>query len=173
VSDEQGADRPAESEADRVIRNFDELLQELRVLQTGVQILVAFLLTLPFTPVFSGISDAEKTTYGYVIVAAAASMALLIAPVAVHRATFRHGMKPTVLKVSHFLTLAGVAVLLIAVGLAVGLATSVAFVGDRWITFTAPAVAVLLALWLVLPLALRVRGPQEEDIRHDAEIGSG
>ncbi len=170
MTDQAAARGPDESEADRVVRNFDELLQELRVMQTGVQILLAFLLTLPFTPVFAGISDNEKSTYGFVIIAAASSMALLIAPVAVHRATFRHHMKPTVLKVSHYLTLAGIGVLLIAVGSAVGLATSVATDEDRWVYITSATVAVFLLLWLVLPVALRIRGPQEEDARDDPEI---
>ncbi|MET0740987.1 MAG: DUF6328 family protein [Candidatus Nanopelagicales bacterium] len=164
---------PDESEADRVVRNFDELLQELRVLQTGVQILFAFLLTLPFTSVFAGISNNEKSVYGFVIIAAASSMGLLIAPVAIHRATFRHRTKATVLKVSHCLTLAGIGVLLVAVGSAVGLATSVATDGDRWVYITSATVAVLLLLWLVLPIAVRMRAPQDEDVGRDPEISPG
>jgi len=69
-----------ETDLERWDRNFTELLQELRVAQTGVQILFAFLLTLPFTNRFEQTTELDRGVYVATIVAAAAATALLIAP---------------------------------------------------------------------------------------------
>src|SRR5256885_15310569 len=82
-----------ETPLERWDRNFSELLQELRVAQTGVQVLFAFLLTLPFTNRFERIDGVDRYTYVCTIVAAAAATALLIAPVSYHRLVFRQGRK--------------------------------------------------------------------------------
>src|SRR5436190_19904603 len=82
-----------ETPLERWDRNFSELLQELRVAQTGVQVLFAFLLTLPFTNRFERIAGVDRYTYVCTIAAAAAATALLIAPVSYHRLVFRQGRK--------------------------------------------------------------------------------
>src|SRR3989440_12619176 len=83
-----------ETPTERADRNFTELLQELRVAQTGVQILFAFLLTLPFTQRFNVVTTELKWVYLATIVCAALSMACLIAPVSQHRIVFARGLKP-------------------------------------------------------------------------------
>jgi hypothetical protein len=83
----------AEAPLQRADRNFAELLQELRVAQTGVQILFAFLLTLSFMDRFAAIDAFQRGVYVFTLVASAMTAALLIAPVAVHRLLFQRGRK--------------------------------------------------------------------------------
>ena len=79
---------------DRLIRNWDELLQELRVTQTGTQILTGFLLTLPFTPRFAELSARQEITYLATLVGSVVTTGVIIAPVAFHRLLFRRRQKP-------------------------------------------------------------------------------
>jgi hypothetical protein len=81
--------RPKETDPERLTRNWNELLQELRVTQTGVQILTGFLLTLPFTQRFADLDRVQRDTYLILMVASVVTTGLIIAPVAFHRALFR------------------------------------------------------------------------------------
>src|SRR5256714_6588449 len=94
----RGGTGRSEAPLERWDRNFSELLQELRVAQTGVQVLFAFLLTLPFTNRFERITGVQRGTYVVTLVAAAAATALLIAPVSYHRLVFRQGRKPQLVR---------------------------------------------------------------------------
>ena len=91
----------SEAPLQRADRNFAELLQELRVLFTGVQILLGFLLTLAFSPGFIGLDGFRHTVYVITLLAAASSSALLIAPVALHRLLFQGGHKRRLVRVGH------------------------------------------------------------------------
>ncbi|HYP60744.1 MAG TPA: DUF6328 family protein, partial [Thermomicrobiales bacterium] len=82
-----------ESAAERLDRNYSELLQELRVAQTGVQILFAFLLTIPFQQRFNDIDGFQRTVYVVTLLCAAISALLLISPVSAHRVLFRRHRK--------------------------------------------------------------------------------
>src|SRR5690349_4674753 len=77
-----------ETPAERSDRNWSELLQELRVAQTGVQVLTAFLLSLPFQARFEAITSHQKVVYLIVVLLSVAATGVLISPVAVHRAVF-------------------------------------------------------------------------------------
>lgn len=79
----------------RLDRNWMELIQELRVLQTGVQILAGFLLTLPFQARFSSLDDFQKGLYLADVSLAALTTALILLPVSVHRQLFRQHLKAT------------------------------------------------------------------------------
>lgn len=103
-----------EDEKHRWDRNFGDLLQELRVAQTGIQILFAFLLTLPFSNGFPKTTGFQKDVYIVALLAAAASTAMIIAPVAFHRALFRQGRKPELVRYAHRMATGGLAFLLIA-----------------------------------------------------------
>ena len=105
---------PNESEKARWDRNFGDLLQELRVAQTGVQILFAFLLTLPFSNGFPKTTAFQKDVYLVALISAACATAMLIAPVAFHRALFRQGRKPELVRYAHRMAASGIAFLLIA-----------------------------------------------------------
>src|SRR3954447_26251596 len=97
----------AEAPLQRADRNFAELLQELRVAQTGVQILFAFLLTLSFMDRFAAIDPFQRGVYVFTLVASATTVALLVAPVAVHRLLFQRGRKRELVRVGHRLALGG------------------------------------------------------------------
>lgn len=142
-----------ETAAERDDRNWGELLQELRVSQTGVQLLTGLLLTLPFQDRFADLDNLECNIYLVVVVAAVTSTAFLIAPVALHRMLFREGEKG-------WLVARG------SVAAHVGLGClAIAMTGVVWLIFDVVAgqlqgtVAAVLAavafgwLWWVAPLA--------------------
>lgn len=96
-----------ESESQRLTRNLNELLQELRVTQTGVQILTGFLLTLPFSQRFEALDDVQRTSYLVILCGSVVATGLIIAPVAFHRVLFRHGERPWLVKAANRAALAG------------------------------------------------------------------
>src|ERR671922_1942603 len=96
-----------ETPAERHDRNLVEMLQEVRVVQTGVQVLFAFLLTVPFSARFDAITSFQRGAYFTALVGAAAASVLLIAPTALHRVLFRLGQKQYMVEVSNRLTLGG------------------------------------------------------------------
>ncbi|UDY23637.1 DUF6328 family protein [Nocardioides sp. Kera G14] len=81
-------ERPADP--DTLTRNWNELLQEIRVIETGVQILTGFLLTLPFSQRFEDLTDFQRGLYLTVLSGSIATTALVVAPAAFHRVLFRH-----------------------------------------------------------------------------------
>ncbi|MEU8425194.1 DUF6328 family protein [Micromonospora sp. NPDC048835] len=154
-----------ETEKQRWQRNFADLLQELRVAQTGVQILFAFLLTLPFSNGFTETTEFQRDVYIVALLAAAAATAMIISPVAFHRALFRQGRKPELVRFAHRMATGGLAFMLIAMVSAVLLITD--FVLDRPIAFLLSALAGIwfLTFWVALPFARRNWG--EDDIDDD------
>jgi hypothetical protein len=105
-----------ETQDERMDRNWAELLQELRVTQTGTQILTAFLLTIAFQPAFSQLGDFERSVYLVLVLVAAITTALGLAPVNLHRALFRQHAKADLVRVGHIIvhcTLLGVAIVLV------------------------------------------------------------
>ena len=152
-----------ETGLERWDRNFIELLQELRVAQTGVQILFAFLLTLPFTNRFGQVSDLDKVVYVITLVAAATATALLIAPVSDHRQVFRQGRKAELVRTASTLAQAGLGALLVAIIGAMFLVLDVV-AGLGWATGLAVVITLLyLVLWYVLPKLIRARGAPESE----------
>ena len=91
-----GGYRREEDEAERLDRNTDELLQELRVAETGVQVLFAFLLTLVFQARFDTTTLVERRVYFGTLLLSAAAVCRLIAPVSIHRLLFRQHRKPQI-----------------------------------------------------------------------------
>src|ERR1700722_5183785 len=118
-----------ESEAERVDRNVAELLQELRVAGIGVQVLFGFLLSLPFTTRFARLDGTQRALYVATLLLAAASIALLTAPVAYHRLVFRRHEKERMLHTSNRLAVAGLTAVGLAVSAAVLLVVSVVVPG--------------------------------------------
>src|SRR5215475_3861412 len=109
------ADGRDESALERWDRNFVELLQELRVVQTGPQILLAFLLTVAFTDRFARADSVEKSVYAVTLLAAATAATLLITPAAYHRLVFRQGRKAELVRVASLLLELGLAFLALAI----------------------------------------------------------
>jgi O-antigen/teichoic acid export membrane protein len=144
-----------ETEAQRIDRNYLELLQELRVAQTGTQILFAFLLTMAFTDRFEDITDFQRWVYVATLLSAAVASVLLIGPVPMHRMLFRRQLKNELVNAANRMAIAGLAMLAVALHGAVLLALDVALGG--WVPFAAVgALAVwCVLLWYVVPLRYR------------------
>lgn len=158
MSDSEGRAASApEPEKERLERNWSEILQELRVIQTGTQILTGFLLSLPFQARFGDLTPFQTGLYLTLVVGAALATALALAPVSVHRALFRLGAKGQIVTIGNRLAI----VTLAAVSLV--LTGTVVFVFDvvlgdaAGLTVGVVALVVLTALWVGLPLAVRRR----------------
>jgi hypothetical protein len=149
-----GAD--GESPAERVSRELDELLQQLRIALPGVQVLFAFLLTVPFTNRFDAVDGVARDAFFVAFMATTAATALLLAPVAYARIQFRHADKERLLRLGTVTAILGLVFLAIAI-------TAVAFVVTQVLYanvaagIIAAVIAVLLAvLWFGVPLAARL-----------------
>src|SRR4051794_38312455 len=144
-----------ETPLQRCDRNLVELLQEVRVVQTGVQVLFAFLLMAPLTPRFERLGTLRHAEYFVTLSLAGAAAILLMAPTAFHRVLFRQGDKEWLVTTANRLTIAGLA----AVGLS--MVGAFIFVADillgRWgaIVTGLLAGAACLVLWAIIPLARR------------------
>ncbi|MFG2650481.1 DUF6328 family protein [Streptomyces sp. NPDC048436] len=161
-----------ETRFERADRNFGELLQELRVTQTGVQILFAFLLTLAFTERFPSLDTAQRATYVTTLLLAVLAAALFTAPAAVHRTLFQQHSKPLIVRVSSRLAAIGMGVLVFALSGSVLLVVDVAVGRTGGIIASAGTLVVCGGLWGVLPRLVRRAdaepdNEQEQGRRHD------
>jgi hypothetical protein len=146
-----------ESEIQRLDRNWNSLLQELRVVQTGVQLLTGFLLTLPFQQRFDVLGEHMRLVYLGTVGCSVAATVLLIAPVAMHRALFRRHLLQVVVSAAHRCAMAGLTLLGAAM---IGMTVIIfAAVSGRNVGFIAGgcALALFTAFWLVVPVSLRGR----------------
>ena len=138
-------------------RRYDELLQELRVAQTGVQFLFAFLLSLAFTQRFARINDFQTGLYVVTLVASSVAAALLIGPVPLHRILYRRGLKPRLVRGADRMVRAGLAVLVVAINGAVLLVLDVVLGQPlSWVLAGLTTLCFLL-VWYVLPTTARER----------------
>ena len=141
---------------ERMDRNWNELLQEMRVTQTGTQILSGFLLTIAFQPTFGGLPGFDKAIYLFLVLAATVTTALALAPVHLHRSLFRRHSKPALVQTGHLLLRAALLGLALVMTGAVLLIFDVA-THDRSLALTAAvAVAALLGALGMLPRILRM-----------------
>jgi hypothetical protein len=145
-----------ETPLERCDRHLAELLQEVRVAQTGVQVLFGFLLTVPFTARFHELSGAQRGLYLATLVIAGVAAMLLITPTAQHRVLFRCGDKAHLVRTAHRYALAGLACVALA------MAGALLFVAD--VVLDSPAAAALGAIaaagcgwsWFLQPLLRRM-----------------
>jgi hypothetical protein len=154
---------PGETEKQRWDRNFADLLQELRVAQTGVQILFAFLLTLPFSSGFPHVTGFQKDVYVVALISAAFATAMIISPVAFHRALFRQGRKPELVRYAHRMATGGLAFMLIAMTSSVLLITDYLLNWVWAIPLTVVTGGWFLTYWAILPFAHREWGDDDEE----------
>ncbi|WP_063741221.1 DUF6328 family protein [Saccharothrix syringae] len=151
-----------ESQQRRLARNLNELLQELRVAQAGVQILFGFLLSITFTDRYADADRFVRGTHLVTILFAAASVALLTAPAPWHRILFRRGRREDVIEVANRFAIAGL------VFLALAMVGTVLLLGEvivgGWIGIGLGVFAALLfgLLWFVFPLRERGRDTIDE-----------
>jgi|SRR4051812_16373698 Family of unknown function (DUF6328) len=142
-----------ETPAERVDRNFNELLGELRIALPGVQVLFAFLLTVPFAQRFSQLTGFERGVYFAVLLLTALACAFLIAPTAYHRLQFRQGRKLEILFFANRAAVLGLGALALAMTGAVLLITDFLFGTAAAIPIGAAAALLFGSLWYLLPLA--------------------
>jgi len=141
-----------ESEAQRLDRNWSSLLQELRVAQTGVQLLTGFLLILPFQPRFADLDVVMRMVYLVTVGCSLGATVLLVAPVSMHRVLFRRHRLETLVAVSHKYAVVGIMLLGTALsGVAVVIFDSVVGRAGAWIAGGCTLIA-LTTFWYALPL---------------------
>lgn len=146
-----------ETPTERLDRNWNDLLQELRVVQTGVQVLTGFLLTLPFQQRFSDLGDTQRGVYLTAVSASVMATGFLQAPVSVHRALFRRHRRRETVSLAHWLTIIGMAFLAVAV-ITVSTLIFDVLLGTAGGVAAGTTTAVILAvLWLAIPLTARRR----------------
>jgi uncharacterized protein DUF6328 len=158
-----------ESEQERLDRNLNELLQELRVAIPGVQVLFAFLLAVPFQTGFSKVNNFQRDVYFATLICTAISAVLLMSPTAYHRLTFRYQQKRKLVFYSNRFAIGGIVFLALAMTGAIILVTDVLFSTTAMLVVTALTVTIILVLWFALPLRRRLslkaegREPLEEN----------
>ncbi len=153
--------RPDETEKERADRNWNELLQELRVSQTGVQLLAGFLATLPFQARFSELDDFQRGWYVGLLCLAFATVGVTLAPVAIHRHVFQAGAKKELVQAGHRLT----STALVLIGLLLGgiRFLVVDMVYDRKAAAGAGVAAIVVLAVLLLVLPTRVSNSSDDD----------
>jgi uncharacterized integral membrane protein len=152
-----------ETEIERLDRNLSELLQELRVALPGVQVLFAFLLTIPFNLRFSELTDTQERIYLFTLLATTVSAVLLIAPTAYHRLTFRKQQKERLVLLANNFAILGLGFLAMAMTGVVLLITDFLFSTAVTVVCTAFAGLMFAGFWYGLPLWRRL--DLEDDAR--------
>ncbi|MEU1071087.1 MULTISPECIES: DUF6328 family protein [unclassified Streptomyces] len=150
-----------ESAADRADRKWGDLLQEIRVAQTGVQILFGFLLTVAFTPLFHQLGDGEKGIYICTVVLGSLTTGALVAPVSFHRILSGRNIKPTAVVWASRLTFTGLVLLFATMTSSLVLVLRVASHGGYWPWLVGGVATWYLVCWFVLPLWVRHRHTTE------------
>jgi hypothetical protein len=155
--DVDGRPDGGEEKSERLNREVSELLEGLRVTLPGVQVLFAFLLTVPFTQAWGRTTEFQRTTYFVTLLLVLAASALLIAPSANHRLLFRQGEDEWLLRTSNRNARAGQVMLGLALTGAVMLIADVLYSRTTAYVTAAVAIVVIAVLWFVIPLARRSR----------------
>jgi hypothetical protein len=161
-------DQPADKESpgERGNRELLELLQELRVAIPGVQVLFAFLLTVPFSQRFEVLDAGDRKVYYAAIMTTAVATLFLIAPTAHHRLRFRSGVKENLLRVANVFAVIGVALIAVAISLVMYLITNLLYDSPAAAIATACLAAAFAVVWFVIPVAyrpLRMPAAEEDD----------
>ncbi|MEV1050308.1 DUF6328 family protein [Streptomyces sp. NPDC049887] len=146
-----------ETEDERADRRWQDLMQEIRVVQTGVQILFGFLLTVVFTPIFQRLEQTDKTIYIVTVILGSLATGALVAPVAFHRIVSGRRIKPQTVTWASRLTFTGIVLLLATLITALFLVLRTA-THDGFVPYlVAGVLAWYLLCWFVLPFWARTR----------------
>ncbi|MBV1938596.1 DUF6328 family protein [Streptomyces sp. BV286] len=155
--EKQDTHEQSETPAERVNRRWNELLQETRVAQTGVQILFGFLLSVAFTPGFQDLGTIDRTIYVVTVVLGAAATGSLIAPVSIHRFLSGQRMKEELVETAHRLMMFGMVLLALTIGSTLLLILRVVLPGILAEILVAGVMLYFGICWYALPLWLRQR----------------
>jgi hypothetical protein len=143
-----------ETATERLDRNWADMLQELRVIQTGVQLLSGFLLTLPFTERFADLDHWQVRLYLAVVLVAALAVGATLVPISVHRRVFRQHVKEKVVAAGHWLIQVVMGLLAVII---IGISTLIFSVVLGWteaLVVAAVATLTLVGLLVVTPLVI-------------------
>lgn len=143
-----------ETPLERYDRNWHELLQELRVMQTGVQVLTGFLLTLPFQARFAELDTYQVDLYLVLVILSVLATGLLIAPVSVHRALFGKGLKRSLVTTANRVSVAALSLVALLVTGTAMLAFDVVVSRTAGIIVGAVVAVSIIALWVLVPFRL-------------------
>ncbi|WP_291811337.1 DUF6328 family protein [Cellulomonas sp.] len=154
-----------ETFVERMDRNWAELLQELRVTQTGAQILTGFLLTLPFQARFSDLDAYQQDVFLVLVLLAVLATILIVAPVSLHRLLFRRRLKPQLVDAGHWFARAGLAALALVLTGATMLLFDVVLTRTAGIVAGGAVLLTIVVAWLVLPHVIAQRADPDGDDR--------
>jgi hypothetical protein len=160
-----------ESNKERLDRELMELLQELRVVIPGVQVLLAFLLTAPFPQRFAQLPGAMRNAFFASIACATLATAFLIAPSAHHRLRWRAGEKERLVRVGNQMAIVGTVFLAAAIVLALYVITDVLFTTNLAVLTGIAALVLFGVLWYVVPMVGRSPSSEEEGSGEDETGG--
>lgn len=155
-----GADDRDETSDEQLDRNTIEILNELRVAGTGVQVMFAFLLVVPFNVGFTRLDSFERNVYFVTLLLVAVAAFLLMAPPIHHRLLFRHHEKLFLVTVANRFTIAGIIFLAFGFTGVLVLLSSVVVGGAAPFVVGVLGFALISSLWFVVPLARRSREPR-------------
>jgi hypothetical protein len=155
----------AETPGERADRNFMELLQEFRVAVTGVQVLFAFLLTVPFSTGFANVSTGDRRLFYLALVSAALASVCYIAPAAQHRVLFRKGQKELLVRRANRLGVAGGVSLGVSMTAATLMVVDYLFDGLLPIVTAGALAALATWVWFLQPALTRMAGPPDDGDR--------
>ena len=158
-----------ESKGERLDRELMELLQGLRVVMPGVQVLLAFLLTVPFQQRFAQLPGSLRNAFFAAIACATLATVLLIAPSTHHRLLWRTREKDWLLRVGNQMALWGTVLLGAAIVLALYVVTNVLFTSEQALLTAAAAAVVFAGVWYALPLSRRSSSSSDEDEEDSAD----
>src|SRR3954451_15840378 len=148
-------DGRSETREERLDRHWNELLQELRVTQTGVQLLAGFLLTMPFQQRFAQLQEHQRRLYRGPVLLACLPTILLGAPVAVHRAVFQRHQRAELVHTADRLARFGLGALGLAVTGVVPLVFSVVLGRGAGLAAGGVLLVAVLVFWVLVPWRLR------------------
>jgi Kef-type K+ transport system membrane component KefB len=156
-----------ESKKERLDRELGELLQELRVVLPGVQVLLAFLLTAPFQQRFAGLPGSMRNAFFAAIACATLATAFLIAPSAHHRLRWRAGEKERLVRLGNQMAIAGTVFLAAAIVLALYVVTDVLFTTNLAVLTAIASLVVFVGLWYVVPMLGRSSSDDSDEEPED------
>jgi hypothetical protein len=154
-SDPQAYERDGESSGERLDRHWNELLQELRLMQTGTQILFAFLLGIAFQNQFHAADGFTHAVYACTLIAAALAVALFLAPVALHRMLYRQQLRDRLVTTTDRLARGGMALLVVSMCGGVLIALDVVLPRPAAVAIVVAVLIWFVTLWLALPAYIR------------------
>ena len=165
VTDRERYQRPDEDPGKRLDRQWNELLQELRLAQTGTQILFAFLLSIAFQSSFQDADRFTHQTYAVTLIASALAVGLFLAPVSFHRIVYRHKLRDRMLPIASRMAIAGLGFLVVAIMGGVLLAVDVVLPRPVALLIVAIVLLWFAVFWYAVPTWVRRTSASEESPR--------